>query len=60
MAIGLGEGAEMWQPLGVAIIGGLTFSTALTLLVVPCVYSVVCSRSLKRERKRRIIQADED
>jgi multidrug efflux pump subunit AcrB len=59
LAIGMGEGSEIWQPLGIAIIGGLTFSTALTLIVIPVVYSIVCNRSLRRQ-KRRIIQADED
>ncbi|MDE6279935.1 MAG: efflux RND transporter permease subunit, partial [Paramuribaculum sp.] len=32
MAVGTGQGAEMWRPMGVAVIGGLTFSTILTLL----------------------------
>ena len=32
MAIGGGEGSEMWQPLGVSVIGGLTVSTVLTLI----------------------------
>lgn len=41
MAFSLGHGAEMWQPLGVAVIGGLTTSTLLTLVVVPCALSVV-------------------
>jgi len=41
MAFSLGHGAEMWQPLGIAVIGGLTTSTLLTLVVVPCTLSVV-------------------
>jgi HAE1 family hydrophobic/amphiphilic exporter-1 len=60
LAVGIGEGAEIWQPLGVAIIGGLTVSTALTLVVIPVVYSVVCNRQLKRQRRKTIIQADEE
>jgi len=60
LALGIGEGSEIWQPLGVAIIGGLTVSTALTLIVIPVVYSIVCSRSLKHQRSKLIIQADED
>ncbi|MBQ1213408.1 MAG: efflux RND transporter permease subunit, partial [Tidjanibacter sp.] len=35
MAIGLGNGAELWQPMGISVIGGLTFSTMLTLIAVP-------------------------
>jgi len=58
LALGLGEGSEIWQPMGVSIIGGLTFSTMITLIIVPVVYSLFGSRSLKRKRKQ-IIQ-DED
>jgi HAE1 family hydrophobic/amphiphilic exporter-1 len=35
LAFGIGEGSEIWQPMGVAIIGGMTVSTALTLIVIP-------------------------
>ena len=35
MAIGLGKGGEQNAPLGRAVIGGLTFATAMTLFVVP-------------------------
>jgi len=38
MAMGLGEGAETNMPLARAVIGGLTVSTALTLLVIPLLY----------------------
>ncbi len=41
LAIGLGEGSEMMQPLAIAVIGGLSISTLLTLLVIPCSYLVV-------------------
>ena len=52
-----GEGSEIWQPMGIAIIGGLTFSTALTLIVVPVVYSIFVGG---RRRKKRTIIEDED
>ena len=51
LAIGTGEGSEIWQPMGIAIIGGLTFSTFLTLLLVPCLYSVFVGSGLKKEKK---------
>jgi multidrug efflux pump len=38
LAIGFGEGSELRQPLGVAIIGGLIASQLLTLLTTPVVY----------------------
>jgi HAE1 family hydrophobic/amphiphilic exporter-1 len=36
-----GEGAELRQPMAVTVVAGLTFSTALTLVVIPCVYLLV-------------------
>jgi len=38
LALGLGAGAEMQQPLAIAVIGGLTFSTLFTLLFAPLLY----------------------
>ena len=52
MAIGGGEGSEMWRPMGVAVIGGLTFSTILTLLFVPTMYTIFAFNGIKRTRKK--------
>ncbi|MFI3295801.1 MAG: efflux RND transporter permease subunit, partial [Rikenellaceae bacterium] len=52
LAIGFGEGSEMWQPMGIAVIGGLTISTILTLYVIPVVYTIFGARSLKKKRRR--------
>lgn len=52
MAIGTGQGSEMWRPMGVAVIGGLTFSTILTLLFVPTLYCVFAGRGIKRQRRK--------
>jgi hydrophobic/amphiphilic exporter-1 (mainly G- bacteria), HAE1 family len=41
MAIGVGEGAELRAPMAVTVIGGVTLTTFLTLLVIPVVYSVM-------------------
>jgi HAE1 family hydrophobic/amphiphilic exporter-1 len=41
MALGMGEGAALRQPLAVSIIGGLGLSTLLTLVVMPCAYRVL-------------------
>jgi len=51
MALGLGEGSELNAPLGRAVIGGLIAATAMTLFVVPAVYSIL-SRTLKGKRER--------
>lgn len=40
MALGIGEGASLSSPMAVAVIGGLTTSTLLSLIVIPCVYYV--------------------
>jgi len=52
MACGTGQGAEMWRPMGTAVIGGLTFSTILTLLFVPALYCVFAGRGVRRNRKK--------
>jgi multidrug efflux pump subunit AcrB len=39
MAIGFGDGGDQTSPLGVAVIGGLTFSMFTTLLVLPIIYN---------------------
>ena len=52
MAIGGGEGSEMWQPLGVSVIGGLTVSTVLTLILVPVLYCSFAGTGIKRNRKK--------
>jgi HAE1 family hydrophobic/amphiphilic exporter-1 len=41
MAIGLGDGAEIRTPMAITVIIGLITSTALTLVVIPTVYSVL-------------------
>ena len=40
LALGLGEGAELRMPMGITVIGGLLFSTLLTLVLVPVVYDI--------------------
>lgn len=44
MALGFGDAAALRQPLAVTIIGGLSLSTLLTLLVIPCIYRVAPGR----------------
>ena len=60
MAISQGEGAEMWRPLGISVIGGLTVSTVLTLVYVPVMYCVFGGIGIRRQRKQlRRQRADE-
>ncbi|HPS96044.1 MAG TPA: efflux RND transporter permease subunit, partial [Bacteroidales bacterium] len=51
MAMGIGAGSEIWQPMGIAIIGGLTLSTLLTLIVIPTIYTSFHAGDIKRKRK---------
>jgi len=47
LTIGIGEGAALRAPMALAVIGGLITSTILTLIVIPCVYSVLDRLSRK-------------
>ena len=49
MAISSGEGSEMWQPMGVVVIGGLLVSTLLTFFMVPTLYAAM-SRHGERDK----------
>ena len=52
MAVSSGEGSEMWKPLGIVVIGGLTVSTLVTLLIVPVLYATM-SRHGERDKEGR-------
>ncbi|MBN2795635.1 MAG: efflux RND transporter permease subunit [Clostridia bacterium] len=41
IALGFGEGSEMMTPLGLVVVGGLSYSTILTLVIVPSMYALV-------------------
>jgi Cation/multidrug efflux pump len=51
MAIGIGEGSEMWKSMGMTVAWGLSFSTLITLIIVPTVYCVFAKNGIKRRRK---------
>jgi len=53
LALGTGDGAEMRQPLGIAIMGGLILSQLLTLYTTPVVY-VAMDRLSNRRNQRRL------
>ncbi|HKK25146.1 MAG TPA: efflux RND transporter permease subunit, partial [Gracilimonas sp.] len=45
LAIGFGDGAELRAPMGITVIGGLLFSTLLTLVVIPVMYDILDRKS---------------
>lgn len=49
LALSKGSGSELWSPMGIAVIGGLVFSTMVTLVLVPVVYAIFVRKS---ERKK--------
>ena len=52
MAIGTGEGSELWRSLGVTVCWGLSVSTLVTLILIPTLYCAVCVRQDKRKQKK--------
>lgn len=50
LAVSSGDGSETWRPLGISTIGGLFFSTLITLILVPVLYSITETR-LKKTKK---------
>jgi HAE1 family hydrophobic/amphiphilic exporter-1 len=51
LALSRGSGSEIWSPMGISVIGGLVFSTIVTLILVPVVYHMVHRRDEKRKKK---------
>lgn len=55
MALATTVGAEVQRPLATVVIGGLITSTALTLLVIPAVYALICGTKGGHKRKKRAV-----
>ena len=51
LAMSKGDGSEIWSPMGIAVIGGLVFSTLVTLLVVPVIYASFSKRGERNKKK---------
>ena len=60
MAVSQGVGAEMWRPLGISVIGGLTVSTVLTLIYVPSMFCIFGAVGVNRQRKLQKEQVELD
>uniref|UniRef100_A0A7C4GFK1 Efflux RND transporter permease subunit n=1 Tax=candidate division WOR-3 bacterium TaxID=2052148 RepID=A0A7C4GFK1_UNCW3 len=59
LALQLGEGSELWSPLGRAIIGGMVVSTFLPLVFIPVLYVIFETRT-ERARLRRLAATNRD
>ena len=52
MAVGQGEGAEMWRSLGMVVAWGLSISTLVTLVIIPTVYASMSSWQQRRKARK--------
>jgi multidrug efflux pump len=63
--LALGPGAESRIPMGIAVVGGMIFSTILTLFVVPSVYTILddlserFSARMRQRKERQVLAAAE-
>ncbi|MCH5148775.1 MAG: efflux RND transporter permease subunit [Clostridiales bacterium] len=58
LAIGVGKGSELMQPLGIVVIGGLLIGTLVTLVLVPTVYCAVHRLSGKKKEPKQKVKAE--
>ena len=54
LALGRGEGSEMWRSMGMTVAWGLSVSTLITLVLVPVMYCVFAGGDLKRQRRELV------
>ncbi len=55
LALSTGEGSELWRPMGITVIGGLVFSTLVTMIIVPVMYGIM-GRKGERDKKKKVIK----
>ena len=60
MAIGTGEGAEMWNGLGITVAWGLSISTLITLVLIPTLYAAFFDRRERRHARKAVKLNDEN
>ncbi len=53
LALSTGEGSELWKPMGITVIGGLVFSTIVTMVIVPVMYGLMAVRG-ERNKKQKL------
>jgi len=55
LALSTGEGAEIWRPMGITVIGGLVFSTMVTMVIVPVMYGLLAHHG-ERDKKKNVVK----
>lgn len=60
MAMGIGEGSEIWQPMGISVVGGLLVSTLLTLFIVPSLYAMLEGHNQRKAARKARLEQSED
>jgi HAE1 family hydrophobic/amphiphilic exporter-1 len=59
MALGVGGGSHMLQPLAIVCIGGLAYGTLMTLFVVPIIYDMINKKELRKiDEEDLIVEID--
>jgi len=58
LALSVGEGSEIWRPMGITVIGGLIFSTIVTMVLVPVMYGILARHGERNKRKSIMKQFD--
>lgn len=59
MALGIGTGAEMMQPLAIVCIGGLIYATFMTLYIIPVIYDAFNKKELRKVEESELETIDE-
>ena len=52
LALSHSQGSEMWRPMAITVIGGLTVSTILTLVIIPTIYTIFAASGVKRQHRK--------
>ncbi len=52
LALSTGEGSELWRPMGITVIGGLVFSTIVTMVIVPVMYGILAKTGERNKIQR--------
>ncbi len=58
LSLGLGSGGELEAGMGITVIGGLLFSTLITLIIIPVIYSLVDDMKIKRQERKALKHAE--